>query len=247
MRKRNLFPFLVQFLLHARKQRDIFLDRKAADKAKHRLAVVGFARAFGGMEKIGVDAARHQMAGPAGDVLEQRAEFGIGREKDLRHGVEPGRGRHGQVFDLLSGGSGMAVGQQAQKPIGAARRVLVHVGVPTGGKGQTEVVREPRAQEADFAGAGDVNQVGLEALEHFADERNVAQKRGIEAQIFFESERRESRAAVRGSRRCRLRRVPGRGRPARTHRKGRLRRRAKASKWRLVWATPFTSWNESGK
>ncbi len=35
--------------------------------------------------------------------------------------------------------------------------------------------------------------------------------------------------------------------PARTQRKGRLRRRAKASKWRLVWATPFTSWNESGK
>src|SRR5208337_4122169 len=35
--------------------------------------------------------------------------------------------------------------------------------------------------------------------------------------------------------------------PARTQRKGRLRCRAKASKWRLVWATPFTSWNESGK
>src|SRR5208282_4418082 len=35
--------------------------------------------------------------------------------------------------------------------------------------------------------------------------------------------------------------------PARTQRKGRLRRRAKASKWRLVWATPFTSWKESGK
>ena len=53
--------------------------------------------------------------------------------------------------------------------------------------GKSMSVRQPRAQHADFAGPGDVNQVGLEALQHFADQRNVAQKRRIEAQIFFES------------------------------------------------------------
>ncbi len=82
----------------------------------------------------------------------------------------------------------MPPGQQAQKPVGAAGGVLVDVGVPTGGERQVQVMRKAGAEHAHFAGAGDVNQVGTKALEHFADEGNVAQKRGVEAEIFFESE-----------------------------------------------------------
>ena len=44
----------------------------------------------------------------------------------------------------------------------------------------------PGAEHADLAGAGDVDEVGLEALEDFADEGDVAEKGGIEAEIFFE-------------------------------------------------------------
>jgi hypothetical protein len=51
---------------------------------------------------------------------------------------------------------------------------------------------------AHLAGAGDVNQVGLEALQHLADERNVAQKCGIEAQILFKSEGKKAARQLEG-------------------------------------------------
>ena len=112
--------------------------------------------------------------------------------------------------------------------------------------GSSHMVRQPRAQHAHLAGPGDVNQIRLESIQHFFDERNVAQKCRIEAQIFFQGKREK---AARQLQRPHvavfdegLRAVP-----ARTHRNGRFRRRANASKWRLVCATPFTSWNESGK
>jgi len=37
------------------------------------------------------------------------------------------------------------------------------------------MVRQPRAQHAHFAGPRDVNQVGLEALQHFLNKRNMTQ------------------------------------------------------------------------
>ena len=89
-------------------------------------------------------------------------------------------------------------GQQAQKPVRAPRRVLMHVGVPTGGQRQPQVVRQPRAQHAHLAGAGDVNQIGLEALQHLADQRNVAQKRGIEAQVFFQGKGKKAARQLQG-------------------------------------------------
>jgi hypothetical protein len=49
-------------------------------------------------------------------------------------------------------------------------------------------MRQARAQHPHLAGAGDVDQVGLEALQHLADQRNVAQKGRVEAQIFFQGE-----------------------------------------------------------
>jgi hypothetical protein len=37
-----------------------------------------------------------------------------------------------------------------------------------------------------------VDQIGLEALKHLADERDVPQKNGVEAQIFFKSKGEEA-------------------------------------------------------
>ena len=50
------------------------------------------------------------------------------------------------------------------------------------------MVRQARAQDAYLTGPGDMDQVRLETLEHFADQRNVAEERRIKAQILFENE-----------------------------------------------------------
>jgi hypothetical protein len=60
------------------------------------------------------------------------------------------------------------------------------------------MMREARAQHADFTGAGDVDQLGLKALEHFADEGHVAQKRRIEAEVFFKSNGEEAARQLEG-------------------------------------------------
>jgi hypothetical protein len=76
-----------------------------------------------------------------------------------------------------------------------------------------------------------VNQIGLKALQHFADQRNVAQKRGVEAQVFFQSKGEKAARQLQ--------------RPNIAVLRDGLSAVARA--WRLVWATPFTSWKESGK
>jgi hypothetical protein len=81
----------------------------------------------------------------------------------------------------------MALGQ-AQQPVRAAGQVFMDVGVPGGGQRQIAMIGETCAQHAHFAGAGDVNQVGLKAVQHFAHEGNMPRKCRIEAKIFFQSE-----------------------------------------------------------
>jgi len=49
-------------------------------------------------------------------------------------------------------------------------------------------VGEARAHEAVFAGAGDVDQVRLEASECLFDDGDVARKGGIKAEVFFDGE-----------------------------------------------------------
>jgi hypothetical protein len=44
------------------------------------------------------------------------------------------------------------------------------------------------AEHAYFAGSGDVDEVGAEAVEDFSNEGNVARKCRVEAEVFFESE-----------------------------------------------------------
>ena len=101
--------------------------------------------------------------------------------------VELGRGGHGQVSIFCPVAADWRSGSRRRNHSERRASVLVHIGVPTGGQRQLHVVRQARAQHSHLAGAGDVDQIGLKALQHFADQRDVAQKRGIEAQILFES------------------------------------------------------------
>ncbi len=82
----------------------------------------------------------------------------------------------------------MPLGEQAQKPLGTAGRVFVEVGVPACRQRHAETMRKPRTDHSDFAGAGDVDEVGLEALKRFGNEGQVAEIGGIEAEILFEGE-----------------------------------------------------------
>jgi hypothetical protein len=50
------------------------------------------------------------------------------------------------------------------------------------------VVRQQSSEDADFAGTGNVDQIGLESLKHFSDEWDVAKECRVDAQIFFEGE-----------------------------------------------------------
>jgi hypothetical protein len=51
-----------------------------------------------------------------------------------------------------------------------------------------QVVRERSSQDPNFAGTGDVNDVGTKSLQRFADKRKMSQKRWVESKIFFECE-----------------------------------------------------------
>src|ERR1700677_160124 len=73
------------------------------------------------------------------------------------------------------------------------------VGVPACGQRQSPFLCQHGTQHAHLAGACDVNQVRLEAVKHFADDRNVAQKPRIEAQVFLESKGEKAARQLQGS------------------------------------------------
>ena len=61
-----------------------------------------------------------------------------------------------------------------------------------------KMVRQARAQNADLAGPGNVDQVRLETLENVADQRNVTKERRIKAQILFQNERKKTARQLEG-------------------------------------------------
>ena len=66
-----------------------------------------------------------------------------------------------------------------------ARGILVQIGVPARSARNLEPVSEGRAQYPVVAGAGNVNEVRLEALDRLDDEREMTQVGGIETQVFL--------------------------------------------------------------
>ncbi len=81
----------------------------------------------------------------------------------------------------------------------AAGKVFVYVGVPACGKRQLHFVRPGALRGAHLAGACNVQQVGLEAIEDFADKRKVAQKKPDHGARLFPVQTTENCAAARGS------------------------------------------------
>ena len=99
-----------------------------------------------------------------GLALEELAELGVGRVKDLGKAVEARGGGEGEVFDgLLDAGLGWT--EESSEPGGAAGGVLVDVGVPAGDQRDVELPGEVGAKDAELAGAGDVDDLGLEGAD----------------------------------------------------------------------------------
>ena len=183
----------LQFFLHARQEGDVLLHREPADESEHMVAIVARAVAFRGMKEFGIDAARHQAAGAIGESLQLPAEFGIGSKQELRLAVERGRGAQGQVFDgvarrLRPRHRGSRRRNQLERRAAYSCTLVCQLAA----SGRLKFPCQARAQHAHFAGTGDVNQVGPEALQHFIDDGDVAQKGGIVAKILFERERKSA-------------------------------------------------------
>ena len=62
----------------------------------------------------------------------------------------------------------------------------MHIGVPACRQRQIVVARDGNAEHSDFAGAGDVDEIGIEAFQNFIDDGQMAQIGRVEAQVFFE-------------------------------------------------------------
>ena len=107
------------------------------------------------------------------------------------------------------------------EPVEAAGGVLVDVGVPGGGEGDAELVGEPGSEEAELAGAGDVDDVGAEAEEFALDAGDVAGEEGVEGEVFFDADGGEAAGEFEGPEWLDCWAAAG-VLPARTQRKGRL-------------------------
>ena len=120
-------------------------------------------------------------------LLEDPAQFGIraqtARPRSRRNlWQRPERGLRSSGPLLLNA----ARGSRRSSAIGPPRCIFVHIGMPARRQGQVVVPRDGSAKHADFAGAGDVDDIGPEALEHFLDRGQMAQICRVEAQILFE-------------------------------------------------------------
>ena len=152
MRKRKLLCAQpAKLLLNRHQQSDILLDRETADEARaqslDRSRRVPRAIAIRGRERLGVDAACHQVAGPSGDAFKQCAKFRVRREEHARLPVVECAGPKRGGFDLPTD-AGAARAEEACEPSGAGGCVLMHVGVPGGDQRHAQVVRDPGADEA---------------------------------------------------------------------------------------------------
>jgi hypothetical protein len=249
MRKRKFVAHLFELLLDLGQQANVLLDREPSDKAENASrSSAGSRVALRRMKEFRVHAARHQVAGPARGCAPSNAhKFGIGREQHLCHGVEPGRRRQCQVLDLLAG----------RQPIGAwaagaettpTRRasVFMHVGVPACGQRQAAMVRQPAPSMPTSLGPVMWIRSGWKRSSTSPISGMWRKKRRIEAQVLFEGEGKKAARQLEGPNVAVFDHRPGPVSGAHA-KKGKIAPPRKGSKWRLVWATPFTSWNESGK
>jgi len=163
----------------------VFFYAKAAYVAQDDLAIVRGAGAAGGGEERGVDAALHEVAGAVGGALEEGAEGGVGGVEGLGVAVElAGELEGGGLYGVLEEGADGA--EVLGEPAHAAGGVLMQIGVPAGDEGDAELMGEVGSEEAELAGAGDVDDVGAEGADGGGDAVVVAEEEGVEAEVFFE-------------------------------------------------------------
>ena len=177
-----------KFALDGSEERDILFDREAADIAEDEHGVVDGPGAILGREQRSIDATLHKMAGSMGGLLEHATELFVRSVEDAGERVEAGGGPEGTIFDAVLEAGGGVLREAAGEPVEAARRILMHVGVPGGGEWNSLLPGEVCAEDAELAGAGDVDEVGLEAKELAADGGGVAEEERIELEILFDAD-----------------------------------------------------------
>jgi len=169
-------------------ERYVFLDRQAAYVAQDWLADFGVVEGAGAArrgEERGVNAALHEVAGAVGSALEESAEGGVGSVEGLGSPIElRGDLERGGFDGALDCDAGAAEG--SGEPAHAAGSVLVQIGVPAGDEWNVELMGEVGSKEAEFAGAGDVDDVGTEGADGRGDEVGIAEEERVEAEIFFD-------------------------------------------------------------
>ena len=128
------------------------------------------------------------MARSAGLLAEQRAKLRIGSINDLCAAVKACTQSHGRPFRPHA--QALTRSPDPPKAPGeAATGVFVQIGMPAGDERHTEPPAEPCAQQPKLAGAGDMDDVGLELSQRLTDLLHMAHKEGIEGKVLFEPHR----------------------------------------------------------
>ncbi len=165
----------------------VFFYAEAAYVAEQDVRVVGGTGAASGGEEGGVDAALHEVAGAVGSALEEGAEGGVGGVEGVGSAIEGGGDLEGSGLDCAFEREAEGA-EVTREPAHAAGGVFVEIGVPGGDEREVELVGEVGSEEAEFAGAGDVKDVGAEGADGFGDQIRVAEEEGVEAEVLFEED-----------------------------------------------------------
>jgi hypothetical protein len=171
-------PFLEQRALHQGQRAHIFFRRQAAHIAEGEGAVLPVAKR--GAEYVSIHGVGHEEAGLSGLPAQHLHQFRIGREEQFGNAI---KARGGEKTPALGGAgsfSAPARGQHGERPGGAQTGVLMQVRLPEGGQRNFQAIGEHRAQDADIAGTGDLDQIGLKLSQQGRGPSIVAQKQQIE-------------------------------------------------------------------
>jgi hypothetical protein len=93
------------------------------------------------------------------------------------------------MLDGILGGLFLARQKQPRQPIGAPRRIFMHVRMPGRSQRQVKMVGQRCSQQTIFARAGNVQNVGTENPERTGNGSQVAEESGIEGKVFIQRKR----------------------------------------------------------
>src|SRR5437899_9303181 len=114
------------------------------------------------------------MAGAMRGAFEHSAKFVVGCVQDTGERVEARRCEEGTALDALRDSVGKVWREPTREPVEAAGGVLVDVGVPGSGKWDASFPGEVSSEDAELAGASDVDDVWLKTSKFAANSIGVA-------------------------------------------------------------------------